>query len=752
MMTIEWQADWIWRSRKIRINDFAYFRKEFNVRAGLASARMYVSAHHYVHVYVNGERVNGYGSPAPTRPWKRKLYSVYDIGGRLREGVNCITADAHYLGGSGQNYVNGRPGFRLELHLSYEDGRVEIVKTDTSWDALVDMPHQTGTPYQQNRRISAIEQFDARKWDESWRLPGWQGGLRTTKAKPANIARDEWPMVRQTIPEGAVEAEIAPRKLDLPKDGEDPRLLPQVFDAGVIVSGWPRFRLKGFAGATIRLRYSEDLDERGRVKHNVCNEHSDYYYDEYTMRGDAVEEWQPAFAYKAFRYVEVTGYPLPIREGELVICDAHTRLETVGRFRCSDKHLNALYAACIRTQKNNVLGQTVDCPHREQAQYLADTDLQAETLLYNFHAVSVLEKALDDFADAQYADGSFPFVAPSNDDHPDFHLQIPEWDLHYATLLWKVYEASGDRSVLATRYETLRRMIGHYTGLLDRDTGLVPLHKGWHISDWPYPSVEHAGEFLTVQQIKTVQALRIAAAAAELLGLPGDTATYREQAARLKANIIKHLYDPRLRLFRDSSGSSRTHQGVNAAALQAELVPEEDRGHVIDYVAGKEWECRPVLSLPLLRVLFDNGREKEAFALLSRKSYPGWGYMIAQGSGTMWEGWDDIESHSHAWNGYPARMLQEYIAGIRMEAPGFAKAVIHPYMPDSLTFAEATVWTPRGPLSAGWEKLASGAVRIRVNVPPGVQARLEVAHRSRRFVSDLPCGEQELTLPTGDNP
>ncbi|MBB6670107.1 alpha-L-rhamnosidase [Cohnella nanjingensis] len=737
-------SDWIWRSRRIRVNDFSYFRKEFTVVGELESARLCVSAHHYVQVYVNGDRVGGFGTPAPTDPWKRKLYTEHEIAGLLLKGANCITADAHYLGGGGQNAVDGRPGFRLELHLTYANGKKAVVKTDTSWLALAEMPHRTGTPYQQNRKISAVEDYDARKWQETWRYAGSGHALGTVKVKKAKIGRDEWPMFRQAIPEGAIEEELPLQKLRLPAGTHEDEEMPQVFDAGRIVSGWPKFKLKGIAGATIRLRYSEDLDVDGRVKHNVCNENSAFYYDQYTMRGSPMEEWQPSFAYKAFRYVEVTGYPFPIESGHLTVCAAHTGMEDAGAFRCSDEHLNALYEACIRTQKNNMLGQIVDCPHREQAQYLADTDLQAETLLYNFDAAAILEKTLSDFADAQLEDGTFPFVAPTNYANPDFHIQIPEWDLHYATLLWKLYESTGRKALLETYYEPLRRMIGYFIDKLDPATGLVPLDKGWHISDWPYPSVEHAGEFLTVQQIKLLQALRIASQAAALIGEQKDRACYLEWAERLLDNIVKQLYDEQSGRFKDSSDAAQAHQGVTAIALYADAVPEKDRERAIGYVADKPWECRTVLSLPLLRMLFDNGREAEAFAILSRRAYPGWGYMIAQGAKTMWEGWEDIESHSHAWNGYPARLLQEYVVGIRSEAPGFRKAVIRPYFPESLTFAEAKVWTVQGSLSAGWERLSDGAIRVTASIPPEIEARVEVRLSQTTAVVKLGPGEHDM--------
>ena len=41
-------------------------------------------------------------------------------------------------------------------------------------------------------------------------------------------------------------------------------------------------------------------------------------------------------------------------------------------------------------------------------------------------------------------------------------------------------------------------MIEGYLSLISPATGLIPVGGGWHISDWPYPTVEHEGEHLTV--------------------------------------------------------------------------------------------------------------------------------------------------------------------------------------------------------------------------------------------------------------
>ncbi|MCQ6562116.1 alpha-L-rhamnosidase [Paenibacillus mendelii] len=736
----DWQADWIWRSRRVQTNDFAYFRKEFKLTKAIAWAKVFVSAHNFVQFHVNGDRIGGFGSPAPTEIRKRKYYLAYDVTASLQSGENCIAAAAHYLGGDGQNYVNGLPGFRLQLHVTFTDGSKKLFKSDATWQTLRDIPHRTGTAYQQNRRMSAIEDYDARKLDPAWLLPGFDPG-QCRRAALAKIAKAEWPMKWQQIPEGALEEEIVPQRVSTTLPLKEDDLPVHVFDTGKIISGWPSFSLKGLPGVTLQMRYSEDLNDQGRVKHNVCNENSDNYYDQYTMKGDEVESWKPDFSFKAFRYVEVTGYPGPIEPGtNIVIHSAHTDMAQGGRFTSSDAFLNTMYEASIQTQKNNTLGQTVDCPHREQAQYLADTDLQAETLLYNFDALQVLEKTLSDFADGQLDDGTFPFVFPSNYEHPDFFIQIPEWDLHFATMLWKLYNQSGDVRLLEKYYEPLCRMIDYFMGTADPNTGLIPVGKGWHISDWPYPTVDHAGDFLTVQQIKAWQALRIAADSAHLTGRIEEGAAYAAQADKLQSSILQHLYDPDLKRLRDSSESEATHQGVGALALLAGIIPSTDRDSALAYVAEKTWESKTVLSLPLLRLLFESGRPEIAYGLIRREEYPGWGYMIAQGAKTMWEGWDDIESHCHAWNGYPARMLQEYVVGIQGTSPGFAKVRIRPYMPASLSFAEATVPTVRGEVITRWVRHDRTTIQAQLHIPTSM---------SGQFILDLPEGMVPVSVMEG---
>jgi len=716
-----WQATWIWKPGARVMNDFAYFRKSFEQPKPIFRAMLYISAHNRCQIYVNGTRVGGHGTPAPTDPQQRKYYLAYDVTSLLTQGSNCLAAIVHYLGGSGQNYVNGLPGLLAQLELRYEDSTSGLIVSDATWEVLNTIPHAVDMPFQQFRHLSAIEHYDARNVAEDWMQADYAAGDTSPAVIVDELQARPWRLRWQPIPEGIESAVLVPEPVGVQEAG------CQVFDAGLIVSGWARIQLPGIAGTAVRMRYSEALDEEGFVKHFIANEQSEYYYDDYMMRGAGLETWAPEFSYKAFRYVEITGYPHVIDASQIAIVSAHTGIRHEGAFHSSDELLNRIYEACIQTQKNNTLGLLADCPHREQAQFLADADLQGETLLYHFgEAYPVLEKVLSDFADAQLDNGTFPWVAPSGFDYPGFSGWIPEWDLHYCTLLWKLYEWSDQLQLLQRYYEPTKRMLHFYLQSIDPLTGLVPKSAeagDWHISDHPYQNIDQSGSFLAVQNIKVKHALDLAGRMAAVLGDNLESDYWAEQSQRLQSAIVARLYDPVNKQFADSYLSARSHQGTNVVALQYDIVPPDDRADVLETIKQGGLDCRTLLALNLLRLLFDNGAEAEAFRLLHKTEYPGWGYMIAQGSRTIWEGFDDIESHSHAWNAYPARLLTEYLVGIRMAAPGWSRMVIKPYIPEGISFMKGAVPTPRGPAAARWEA-TPGQLVLEVTIPAHCEAEV----------------------------
>ena len=79
-----------------------------------------------------------------------------------------------------------------------------------------------------------------------------------------------------------------------------------VYDLGQNFSGWMRLKVRGAAGAVVRLRHSEVLYDDGTV--NVENLRSARATDTYILKGGGEDEiYEPRFTYHGFRYVELTG-------------------------------------------------------------------------------------------------------------------------------------------------------------------------------------------------------------------------------------------------------------------------------------------------------------------------------------------------------------------------------------------------------------------------------------------------------------
>lgn len=162
----------------------------------------------------------------------------------------------------------------------------------------------------------------------------------------------------------------------------------------------------------------------------------------------------------------------------------------------------------------------------------------------------MVEKVLSDFQDSQLEDGTFPFVFPSNYEHPQFNIKIPEWDLHYVTLLWKEYYTYGDVAILERYYDSARKMLMYYIETLDETTGLIPKDKEWHISDWPYPNINQEGPFLTAQNCKIYHDLNLTAKIASRLEIERDCEEYLKISDEFKDAIQEYLHNPKKRLFR----------------------------------------------------------------------------------------------------------------------------------------------------------------------------------------------------------
>lgn len=104
-----------------------------------------------------------------------------------------------------------------------------------------------------------------------------------------------------------------------------------IYDVGENITGWACLKVRGSAGAKVKLRYAECISsyEDQLLQENISLyiKSGEVQTDEYTLKGDGIEEWEPRFTYHGFRYIEakVTGEAEIM---ELSGCLVHTAFGT----------------------------------------------------------------------------------------------------------------------------------------------------------------------------------------------------------------------------------------------------------------------------------------------------------------------------------------------------------------------------------------------------------------------------------------
>ena len=116
----------------------------------------------------------------------------------------------------------------------------------------------------------------------------------------------------------------------------------------------------------------------------------------------------------------------------------------------------------------------------------------------------------------------------------------------------------------------------------------------------------------------------------------------------------------------------------------------------------------------LQKLLTESGRNDLMYLMTNRTTYPGYGYMVANGATTTWEYWSGKRSHIHNCYNAIGAWFYQGLAGIRPDpaAPGFRHFTVQPAVVGDLNSVHASYESVRGPIGVQWErsgrKLVSG--------------------------------------------
>lgn len=737
----EWQAQWIgtpwqgedsydieWAKRTQknsrpavdirRIEDVEpspLFRKEFEVKKRVRSARFYGTGLGYFELYLNGKRIgNDYLVPNLTNYTKRPMlgtrgivvedpfneylvmYLSYDLTPYIQRGGNCIGA---ILGNGFYNPIEywpamgyGTPRLFGQVEIEYEDGTREVIATDTSWRCT-------------KSAIIADQLFLGEHYDARLEHKGWATASYDDSAWEESVIKQApcGKLVAQNGPADRIVRHYKPTSITKQEDGSLRVTFPEE------ISGWVALKELSLAcGQKIDIRYISE-------SFNGSNS--------YIAKGEGKESYHARFTWFVFSQVEIRGIDNLSAE-QIEAHAVNSDIASVAEFHSSNETLNALHKAWRLTQLDNMHGSVPsDCPHRERTPYTGDGQLACQMVMHNFDASAFYNKWIGDIRGAQIANGYVPNSAPWQPGAGGG----PAWGSAIAIIPWEYYMHYGDKGILEQNYNAIKRYIAWADGWVDAD-GIFEVKEKirWvRLGEWisPQNRLPHPASVHTFYYYLCVD---IATKIAEVLGNEAEKSYYSTLREHTVKAFHNRFYNAEERsygsyggnIFALRMGVDEEYRKIAIEALKREIA--EADGHFITGIIGTRY---------IFDMLCEMGEVDLAYSMITKRTMPSFGYWLEQGSTTLWESWQGRKGHSrnHPMWGGGLTWIYRYLGGVKALEAGFRAFEIAPLVPKGLDHLRYSLNTVYGKIEVAW-RIENGEFALDCTVPVGTTATIRLPY------------------------
>lgn len=726
-METPWKGQWItdgdYHFTEAKVSPVPMvFRREITTDKPIARARLYATAMGVYEVELNGKKLGDrYFAPGFTSYKSYLQYQTYDVT-PFMTGHDTLTATV--AGGwavgsfvfTRKNRVTAdRQALLAELRIEYEDGSVEVIGTDSSWQVTEDGP------------VRMADIYDGETYDATKETTGWHNAApETLKITPAITAEYGAPVRAHEV--------MHPMAITTAKDGE------VIYDFGQNFAGVIHMKLNGKAGQVITVRHAEILNPDGTL--NTTFLRTAKATATYICR-DGEQEYSPRFSYMGFRYAGVKG--IDPKELEIEAVALYSDVAQHGGFHCSDEMLNKLQSNITWSAKSNFVDIPTDCPQRDERMgWTGDINVFAPTALYNFELSRFLEKWLRDVKAEQLPTGGLPNTVPVQG--YGFPATMPEmavdwWGDACVNVPWALYEATGNVDILRAMYPTMQKYVKacrFWAGFgIGKHRYIWHTPAVLHFGDWVAPDVPKMSQWQGRSKYTATASLcntsgRLAKIA-RLLGKDEDAVQYETLSAKVA--------DAYCSILTDGSGKAKDEfQTAYVLPLYLNMFPENVKAKAAenlvklveknDYKIGTGFPGTPYI----LFALADSGHADTAFKMLLNTQCPSWLYEVRVGATTVWERWDGLDengecpigddgtdqmiSYNHYASGAVGAFLYRRVLGVEPVLPGYKLFKFAPLVGGGLTEADGTVGTPYGEIKAAWH-IENGEMTAEITVPMG---------------------------------
>ena len=711
------------------------FFKDFtvNTEKTLASARLYATSLGIYEAYINGEKVGDQKmAPGWTNYHDYIQYQTYDVTDMLKSGENAMGAivgngwySGHVSTYGGVNKYGVDEAYIAQLVLTYTDGTVEKIGTDTTWRSYCDGPYvdtcnQNGETYDARKEVAnwATTEMDTENWIYTKHATI---DSINTEVDTVNVA-----LVAQPEDPAKVIETIQPKFLA--KTGED----TYVYDLGQNISGLIRITMDGEAGTTMKMRHGEMVYKDTNVLY-TANLREAKATDYYTLKGTGRETYEASFTFHGFRYFEVSGLGYQPAEEDLLALVIHSEMDRTGYVETNNELVNQLFSNAVWSHRDNYLSIPTDCPQRdERLGWTGDATTFSRTASMNYDINAFYTKYLRDVENAQLADGRIYDIAPAEGHSVGAGNCV--WADVAIVAPWTMYTAYGDVGLLEEFWPMMTKWMNYQATKAG--------------SDLIMPSDSYADWLSVATNPKDLVATAYYAYDCDLMSKMA-TALGKTDEAEAYANLHERVCTAFVNKYINKTTGALipSVQTAYALTIYFDLVADPTlRQMVIDQfikqIEADNWHLTTGFTgcEVLLPSLTEAGHSEVAYQLLLNTTYPSWLYPVVNGATTIWERWNSyiaetgtfgdvgMNSFNHYSYGSVVEWMYQYAGGIKYDwqNPGYKHFTIAPVPSAQLNDVKVEFESRYGKIVSDWTLNNDGKFDLDVVVPANTTATLVV--------------------------
>lgn len=709
----DWKAKWISNGTQKPF----YALKNYTVKKDISKAFCSVCGLGHFELNINGEKVGDHVLDSGWTNYNKQVqYVTFDVTKELRNGTNYICAEVGngwYIGDTseGRHFYTMDKGYQpfgnclpliLQMTVYYEDGSIEQLLTDTSWDTS-----ESGTTL---ANIYGSEDYDGRKAN------GAQELLKSNSLNTAVL------LGQDSIPKGTLTSQSHP-PVKIKKTYDAIEVYERnggiILDLGQNMSGQFEIFVKGKAGHKIKIIPAEKLLPNGDIQ-KTCES-----WLTYTLKGTGqVESWKPRFTYSAGRWVKIEGVTLDSNVNLPQILDVKGHFITssakdVGEFSCDDERYNKLFHIINKAIESNLNHVHSDCPTIERLGWLETSHLMAPSVMFNKNVDTLWTKIERDMKEAQYepgehdvdvgskhfhyTEGLIPSIAPryalfDRDWSSGSFWDIVPWGSSIILSTLHHYHFYGNTKVIQDNYDSARKYVRYladkyhsYNEIYNKTGCEKFICHG--LGDWGVLQ-EGTESRENVETAFFYYNLKIMAWFAHYI----DKLSDEDEFDKLASEVLEG-YNKSLLIINPEDGNwcykaydKKEHISVTqtnqALPLYFGMVPKDKLESVkksfLRTVENRQINSGEIGLRFILQLLSDMDQNDIVHDMIMQPEHPSYIRFIEQGETTLPEFWqDDARSRNHDMMGHIMEWFFNGVAGISSK-DGFKNIIIAPKPPCQL--------------------------------------------------------------------